>query len=96
MKRTNPVFASKAACRAILINVMSAEIAGLWIPLAEVRMRTGWPADGSFPGAVRMHSAVLAAARDGVIEFKSGIERGRASVRLKVMQPPATPAPENV
>jgi len=84
-KRTyHTVFTSTAAYRAILIDVMSAEIAGLWIPLAEVRKRTGWPADGSFPGAVTLNTAVRAAVKEGLIEFKSGATSGRASVRLKV------------
>lgn len=85
-----------AACRAILVECLIFEQdPRAWMPLAEVRHRTRWPADGSFPGAIRMHSAVLAAAKAGLVEFKSGETSGRASVRLKVHEAPAIPAKEN-
>lgn len=76
-------FANPAACRAIPMEFVSAQIPGLWVPLAEVREGTGWPAE-SGNGRKTLISTVKAAARDGAIEFKSGSTSGRASVRLKV------------
>ena len=95
MTTTRERFCQASGCRAILIDFLSQQMPGLWIPLADVREGTGWPADGSFPGAIRMHSAVLAAAKAGLVEFKSGETSGRASVRLKSIPSPATPAKEN-
>lgn len=75
-------FADPGRCRAILIDFLSQQMPGLWIPLADVREGTGWPADHG-GGLVHLHTAVRAAERDGVVEFKSGAVSGRASVRLK-------------
>jgi hypothetical protein len=94
VNRSNPTFASKDRCRGVLLACLEGLEPGLWMPLAEVRERTWWPADGSFAGAIPLHTAVRAAERDGLIEFLSGMERGRASVRLKVITAPETPAKE--
>lgn len=82
MTTTRERFCQASGCRAILIDFLSQQIPGLWIPLADVREGTGWPADHR-GGLVRLHTAVRAAERDGVVEFKSGAVSGQASVRLK-------------
>ena len=82
MTTTRERFCQASGCRAILIDFLSQQIPGLWIPLADVREGTGWPEDHR-GGLVRLHTAVRAAERDGVVEFKSGAVSGRASVRLK-------------
>jgi len=71
-------------CRAVLVEFLSRQIPGLWIPLAEVRAETGWPSDQT--GVQRLSSIVARATREGLIEFKSGATCGRASVRLKVQE----------
>lgn len=78
-------------CRVLLVEFLSRQMPGLWIPLAEVRAETRWPSDQT--GVKRLSSIVARAASDGLIEFKSGEFSGRASVRLKVTTPRA-PAPE--
>lgn len=82
MTTTRERFCQASGCRAILIDFLSQQMPGLWIPLADVREGTGWPADHG-GGLVHLHTAVRAAERDGVVEFKSGAVSGRASVRLK-------------
>lgn len=74
-------------CRAVLVEFLSRQMPGLWIPLAKVRAETGWPSDRT--GVKRMSSIVGRATREGLIEFKSGEFSGRASVRLKVTTPRA-------
>lgn len=71
----------------VLVEFLSRQMPGLWIPLAEVRAETRWPSDQT--GYKRLSSIVARAARDGLIEFKSGEFHGRASVRLKVTPPRA-------
>lgn len=82
MTTTRERFCQASGCRAILIDFLSQQMPGLWIPLADVREGTGWPADHG-GGLVHLHTAVRAAERDGVVEFKSGAVSGQASVRLK-------------
>lgn len=89
-------FSSPAKCRAILIEFLSQQMPGLWIPLVDVRAGTRWPDDNCQGVRIqRLVPAVKSAAADGVIEFKSGETSGRASVRLKVHEAPAIPAKEN-
>lgn len=85
------IFANAARCRDVLVEFLSRQMPGLWIPLAEVRAETGWPSDQT--GVHRLSSIVARAVRDGLIEFKSGEFSGRASVRIKVTTPRA-PASE--
>lgn len=84
-----------ARCRAVLVEFLERQMPGLWIPLVDVRKETWWPPDSTYQGCRSLMSVVRDAARDGLIEFKSGEFSGRASVRLKVHQLPATPAEEN-
>lgn len=86
-------FRYPARCRVLLVEFLSRQIPGLWIPLAEVRAETGWPCDHT--GVQRLSSIVARATREGLIEFKSGEFHGRASVRLKSITPPVSPAKEN-
>lgn len=89
-------FGSPDKCRAILVDFLSQQMPGLWIPLMDVRAGTRWPDDSCQGVRIRrLLPAVKDAVRDGVVDFKSGEFSGRASVRLKVHQPPATPAEEN-
>lgn len=89
-------FSSPAKCRAILVDFLSSQIPGLWIPLVDVRAGTRWPDDNCQGVRIqRLLPAVRSAAADGVIEFKSGQFEGRASVRLKVSSSPAVPGKEN-
>lgn len=85
MTTTRERFCQASGCRAILIDFLSQQMPGLWIPLADVRAGTRWP-DGNCQGVriQRLVPAVKSAAADGVIEFKSGQVEGRASVRMKV------------
>lgn len=83
-------------CRVVLVEFLSRQMPGLWIPLAEVRAGTRWPDDNCQGVRIqRLVPAVKSAAADGVIEFKSGEFGGRASVRLKVSSSPAVPGKEN-
>lgn len=77
-------FRDPVRCRAVLVEFLSRQIPGLWIPLAEVRAETGWPSDQT--GVQRLSPIVGRATREGLIEFKSGATCGRASVRLKVQE----------
>jgi len=89
-------FSSPAKCRAILIDFLSSQMPGLWIPLVDVRVGTRWPDDNCQGVRIqRLVPAVKSAAADGVIEFKSGQVEGRASVRLRVQSVPESPAQEN-
>ena len=80
-------------CRVVLVEFMSRQMPGLWIPLVEVRRETRWPADSTYQKCRSLLSIVRAAVKDGLIEYQSGEFSGRASVRLKVITPRA-PAPE--
>lgn len=84
-------FRDPVRCRMVLVEFLSRQMPGLWIPLVAVRRETRWPTDCS--GVKSLLAIARAAARDGLIEFKSGEFHGRASVRLKVITPRA-PAPE--
>ena len=75
----------------VLVEFLSRQMPGLWIPLVAVRRQTRWPTDCS--GVKSLLAIARGAARDGLIEFKSGEFSGRASVRLKSITPRA-PAPE--
>jgi len=89
-------FSNPAKCRAILIEFLSQQMPGLWIPLVDVRAGTRWPDDNCQGVRIqRLVPAVKSAAADGVIEFKSGQVEGRASVRLRVQSVPESPAQEN-
>ena len=89
-------FSSPDKCRAILVDFLSRQMPGLWIPLVDVRAGTRWPDDNCPVVRIqRLLPAVKSAAADGVVEFKSGEFKGRASVRLKVQSAPEAPATEN-
>lgn len=76
----------------VLVECLSRRTPGLWIPLAEVREETGWTTSESCAKYRSLLSTVRAAAKDGLIEFKSGEFHGRASVRLKSITLPSSHA----
>lgn len=91
-------FADPMRCRVLLVEFLSRQTPDRWMPLAEVRDGMRWPNEPTSRFEVpprELISVVKAAAKDGLIEFKSGEFYGRASVRLKVTTPPASPAKEH-
>ena len=98
MSRTETIekFGTRERRRAALMSyLLSLPPGGWWTPIAELRAATDWPSDNIYPGVGSLRETLRSAEHDGLIEFKSGEFRGRASVRLKVQLPPAAPAKEN-
>ena len=98
MSRTETIakFGTRALRRSALMSYLSSlPPGGWWIPIAEVRAATGWPSDHIYPGVGSLLETLRSAERDGLIEYQSGEFSGRASVRLRVITPRATPAREN-